>query len=59
METLNDTLNTLQRRMFEYYMAYRSGEISQSEYLFRIRTIDLQIEKIELSALKHLKFKSS
>ena len=57
MNKLNDTLNALQRRMFEYYMAYRSGKMSQKEYLFKVRLIDRQIDTIELSVLKRLKFK--
>ncbi|WP_153015016.1 hypothetical protein [Sulfurovum riftiae] len=59
MKTLNDTLNALQRKMFEYYMAYRSGRISQNEYLFKVRSIDKQIDRIELSVLRRLKFESS
>ena len=50
-----DTLQSLQKCMFDHYAAYRNGKMSQQEYLFKIKPIDGQIEKIELSILKQFR----
>ncbi len=52
MGTMNDRLDALRKRMFDLYAAYRGGRISQKEYLFAVRPIDMKIDRIELSVLK-------
>ncbi len=52
MRRSNDRLCTLQRKRSDLYAAYRGGRISQKEYLFAVRPIDMKIDRIELSVLK-------
>lgn len=53
MNSVTDRLHTLQRCLSGHYCDYKNGKISQQEYLLKIKPIDEQIGKIELSSLKY------
>ena len=53
MNSVTDTLHALRKCILEHYCDYKNGKISQEEYLVRIKPIDEQIGKIELSVLKY------
>jgi len=42
----------LQKMLEEEYQQYKLGEITQKEYLMRIKPIDQEISKIEMSTLQ-------
>ena len=42
----------LQKILEEEYRRYKLGEITQKEYLMRIKPIDQEISKIEISTLQ-------
>lgn len=42
----------MQKMLEENYMQYTSGEITQKEYLIRIKPIDKEIQKLELAILQ-------
>jgi hypothetical protein len=45
-------LRSLRKKIFEYYMHYREGQISQEDYLFKIKPIDQKIDMIELAFVR-------
>lgn len=45
-------LKLMQKMLEENYMQYTSGEITQKEYLIRIKPIDKEIQKLELAILQ-------
>jgi hypothetical protein len=45
-------LHQLHRRLEKEYYFYRSGAISQKEYLKRVKPIDMQITQLEMSTLQ-------
>jgi len=47
-----EKLDTLHQKLMCEYMAYKNGDISQKEYLFRAKPIDSEIEKIEMFTLQ-------
>jgi len=49
---INDPLKLMQRMLAVNYRAYRSGEISQEEYIKRIKPIDQAIDKLEMTILQ-------
>ena len=51
LATLKNPLRHLQKRLEEEYRLYRSGDISEKEYLKRARPIDQAIEKLEMATL--------
>ena len=46
------TLQQLQKRLEEAYRQYKLDKITQKEYLMRIKPIDREIGKIEMSTLQ-------
>ena len=44
----------LQKILEEEYRRYKLGEITQKEYLMRIKPIDQEISKIEMSTLQDI-----
>ena len=44
----------LQKMLEEEYRQYKLGEITQKEYLVRIKPIDQEIGKIEMSTLQDI-----
>lgn len=40
--------------LMENYALYRSGEITEHEYLIRIKPIDKEIQKLEMSTLQDI-----
>ena len=44
----------LQKMLEEEYRQYKLGEITQKEYLMRIKPIDQEISKIEMSTLQDI-----
>jgi len=46
------TLLQLQKMLEEEYQRYKLGEITQKEYLIRVKPIDQEIGKIEMSTLQ-------
>ena len=44
----------MQKMLEEYYEQYSSGEITQKEYLFRIKPIDKEIDKLEMATLQDI-----
>ena len=49
--SLNTPLQIMQKMLEENYTLYRSGTISEYEYLVRIKPIDKEIGKLEMSTL--------
>ena len=49
---LRKPLQIMQKMLEENYALYRSGDISQYEYLVRIKPIDREIGKLEMSTLR-------
>ena len=47
MKSTDSTLKLLYRHMMSHYNAYKIGKITQSGYLFKIKPLDAQIDKIE------------
>ena len=45
-------LTKLHRELEREYYFYRSGHISEKEYLSRAKSIDMEITKIEMSTLR-------
>jgi len=50
--TLRSPLQIMQKMLEENYKLYLSGDISEYEYLVRIKPIDREIEKLEMSTLQ-------
>jgi len=50
--TFTEKLDTLHQNLMSEYMAYKKGDISQKEYLYRAKPIDCEIEKIEMFTLQ-------
>ena len=50
--SLRTPLQIMQKMLEENYKLYLSGEISQYEYLIRIKPIDKEIGKLEMSTLQ-------
>jgi len=46
------TLQQLQKILQEHYQLYRSGKISEKEYLIRIKPIDEAIDRQEMAILQ-------
>ena len=47
-----DPLKIMQKMIEENYKLYTSGEITEEEYLIRIKPIDDAIDKMEVSIMK-------
>jgi len=48
---ITNPLKLMQKMLKEYYKQYRSGEITEKEYLLRIKPIDKEIGKLEMAIL--------
>ena len=51
---ISDPLKLMQKMLEENYNQYISGEITQKEYLIRIKPIDEEIGKLEMSTLQDI-----
>ena len=47
-------LRLLQKMLEEYYSQYRSGEITEKEYLILIKPIDQAIDNLEMATLRDI-----
>ncbi len=47
-----DSLKIMQKMLEENYKLYASGEITEEEYLIRIKPIDDAIDKMEVNTMK-------
>jgi len=47
-----DKLKKLHRQLEKEYYFYRSGVISEKEYLRRVKPIDMEITELEMSTLQ-------
>ena len=54
MATIDNPLRLLQKMLEEYYGQYRSGEISEKEYLALIKPIDQAIDNLEMATLRDI-----
>lgn len=52
MMYITNPLKLMQKMLEEYYKQYGSGEITQKEYLIRIKPIDKEIGKLEMATLR-------
>jgi hypothetical protein len=52
MMYIDDPLRLLQKMLEENYKLYKSGEISEKEYLTRVKPIDEAIGKLEMATLR-------
>jgi len=50
--SLEKTLRTLQGELYTYYDAYKRGELTQAEYLDKIKPLDYDIACIEIQILR-------
>ena len=50
----DNPLRLLQQMLEEYYGQYRSGEITQKEYLILIKPIDQAIDNLEMATLQDI-----
>ena len=50
--SLHTPLQIMQKMLEENYALYRSGDISRYEYLVRVKPIDKEIGKLEMSTLR-------
>ena len=51
---ITNTLKLMQKMLEENYKQYISGEISQKEYLIRIKPIDEEIGKLEMATFQDI-----
>ena len=49
---IDNPLRLLQKMLEEYYSQYRSGEITEKEYLILIKPIDEAIGNLEMATLR-------
>ena len=49
---ITNPLKLMQKMLEENYKQYTSGEITEKEYLCRIKPIDEEIDKLEMSTLQ-------
>lgn len=56
MSQNTNTLRHLQKCLQIQYEYYKSGEITERQYLDRIRPIDMAIDKMELASLHQYSF---
>ncbi len=52
MMFITNPLKLMQKMLDENYKQYISGEITQKEYITRIKPIDKEIDKFEMSTLQ-------
>ena len=50
--TFTEKLVTLHQNLMGEYMAYKNGDITQEEYLMRVKPLDIEIGKIEMATLQ-------
>ena len=50
----DNPLRLLQKMLEEYYGQYRSGEITEKEYLILIKPIDQAIDNLEMATLQDI-----
>ena len=51
---LTNPLQLMQKMLEEYYKQYTSGEITENEYLIRIKPIDKEIDRLEMATLQDI-----
>ena len=51
---IDNPLRLLQKMLEEYYSQYRSGEITEKEYLILIKPIDEAIGNLEMATLQDI-----
>ena len=54
MATIDNPLRLLQKMLEEYYGQYRSGEITEKDYLTLIKPIDQAIDNLEMATLQDI-----
>jgi hypothetical protein len=54
MAYIDNPLRLLQKMLEEYYSQYRSGEITEKEYLILIKPIDEAIGNLEMATLQDI-----
>jgi len=54
MAYIDNPLRLLQKMLEEYYGQYRSGKITQKEYLALIKPIDQVIDNLEMATLQDI-----
>lgn len=52
MMYITNSLKLMQKMLEENYNQYISGEITETEYLVRVKPIDKEIGKLEMSTLQ-------
>lgn len=45
-------LSSLQKQLMQEYISYKQGDITEKEYLFRAKPIDIEIGTLEMSILR-------
>ena len=51
---ITNPLQLMQKMLEEYYNQYTSGEITEKEYLFRIKPVDKEIDRLEMATLQDI-----
>jgi len=50
--TFTEELGVLHRSLMYEYVAYKKGDITQEEYLIRVKPLDIEIAKLEMATLQ-------
>ncbi len=50
--TFAEELGVLHRSLMREYIAYKQGDITQKEYLIRVKPLDIEIGKLEMATLQ-------